>query len=53
MSIQTGDSVRPQPMFRAGAVQAASAPIATEAGNTDVTVTITGDAILEPPRGTR
>jgi predicted secreted protein len=46
VSIQTGDSVRPQPMFRTGAVQAAAAPIATEAGNTDVTVTITGDAIL-------
>jgi predicted secreted protein len=50
VTIQTGDSVRPQPMFRAGAVQAASAPIATEAGNTEVTVTITGDAILEPTR---
>jgi len=54
VSIQTGDSVRPQPTFRTGAMQvAAAAPIATEAGNTDVTVTITGDAILEPTRPAR
>ena len=54
VTIQTGDSVRPQPTFRTGAMQAAAAaPIATEAGNTDVTVTISGDAILEPPRTAR
>ena len=51
VTIQTGDSVRPQPTFRTGAMQvAAAAPIATEAGNTDITVTITGDAILDPSR---
>ena len=54
VTIQTGDIVRPQPMLRASAMQAAAvAPIATEAGNTDITVTITGDAILEPGRGVR
>jgi uncharacterized protein YggE len=42
------DSVRPQPMFRtAGAMAASAAPIATEAGNTDVTVTVTGEALLD------
>ena len=53
VTIQTGDAVRPQPMLRAGAMQAAAAPIATEAGNTDITVTVTGDAILEPGRAAR
>jgi hypothetical protein len=28
----------------------ASAPVAVEAGTTDVTVTVTGDAVLEQPQ---
>ena len=52
VSIQTGDFVRPQPMMRAaGGVMAAAAPIATEAGSSDITVTVSGEAILEPGRG--
>ena len=51
VSIQTGDSVRPQPMYRqATTFAAAAAPVAVEAGNTDVTVTVSGDAVLESPR---
>ena len=36
-------------MYRASSVAAASpaAPIATESGTTDITVTVTGDAILD------
>jgi predicted secreted protein len=50
VTIQTNDFVRPQPMFRAQGMAAApaSAPIAAEAGTSDITVTVSGDAILEP-----
>ena len=39
-------------MFKAGGVAAAaSAPVSIEGGTTDVTVTVSGEAILEtPPR---
>lgn len=49
VTIQTGDFGRPQPMMRgAGVAYAASAPpVAVEAGNTDVTVTVNGEAVLE------
>ena len=52
VAIQTGDYLRPQPMFRtAGVAMAASAPpVAVEGGNTDVTVSVTGDAVREQPR---
>jgi predicted secreted protein len=51
VTIQTGDITRPVPMLRAaGAQAAADAPIATEGGTTDITVTVSGEAILEPPR---
>jgi predicted secreted protein len=51
VTIQTGDFVRPQPMMRAaGGAVAAAAPIATEAGSSDITVTVSGEAILEPGR---
>ena len=49
VTIQTGDIARPVPMLRAAGVQAA-APIATEGGTTDISVTVSGEAILEPPR---
>jgi len=52
VTIQSGDYVRPVPMLRAAGVQAAAAaPIATEGGTTDITVTVSGEAILEPARG--
>jgi len=51
VAIQTGESFRPQPAMRAMAFEAkAGAPVAMEAGNSDITVTVSGDAILEAPR---
>lgn len=51
VAIDTGDFVRPQPMLRsAGVAMAASAPVSVEGGNSDVTVTVSGDAVLEQPR---
>jgi predicted secreted protein len=51
VAIQTGDYVRAQPMMRqASAFGASAAPVAVEAGNTDVTVTVSGDATLDAPR---
>lgn len=52
VAIQTNDFGRPQPVqMRAQAMSsAAGAPVATEAGTTDVTVTVSGDAILDAAR---
>jgi predicted secreted protein len=52
VTIQTNDFGGPRPMFKAGGVAAAaSAPVSIEGGTTDVTVTVSGEAILEtPPR---
>ncbi len=53
VTIQTGDFARPAPMFRQGVgAMAASAPppVSLEAGNTDVTVTIVGEAVLDGAR---
>jgi predicted secreted protein len=51
VAIQSGESFRPQPVMRAMAFDAkAAAPVAMEAGNSDITVTVSGDAILESPR---
>jgi predicted secreted protein len=50
VAIQTGDSIRPQPRMRAMAVTAAAAPVEVEAGNSDVTVTVSGEAQLDAPR---
>jgi predicted secreted protein len=50
VAIQTGDPGRPQPMMRAMAFEAKAAPVAVEAGNTDVTVTVAGEALLDAPR---
>lgn len=52
VAIQTGDYMRPQPIYRAaGVAMAANAPpVSVEGGNTDVTVTVSGDAVLEQPR---
>jgi len=51
VTIQTGDAVRPQPMMRAAAgALAQAAPVATEAGTSDITVTVSGEAILDTAR---
>ena len=53
VSIQTGDYGRPQPMMRSaagGAFAGGGPPVAVEGGNTDVTVTVSGEAVLEQPR---
>ena len=45
--VQTSDQGRVYPVMRAQAMAAAPAPpVATEAGTTEVTVTVTGDAVL-------
>jgi predicted secreted protein len=53
VTIQTSDAVRPQPMMRAaaGGAMAQSAPVVAEAGTSDITVTVSGEAILESARG--
>ena len=54
VAIQTGDFMRPQPMMRMQASAMASAPpVSVEGGNTDVTVTVSGDALLEGARPAR
>ena len=52
VTIQTGDHVRPQPMMRMaqGAMGAGAPPVNVEGGNTDVTVTVVGEAVLDQPR---
>ena len=52
VTIQTGDFIRPQPiLMRAAAAGVASAPpVSVEAGNSDVTVSVTGEAVLDPAR---
>jgi predicted secreted protein len=52
VAIQTGESFRPQPVMRAMAFEAKAAPVAMEGGNSDVTVTVSGEALLEAPRPT-
>ncbi len=53
VTIQTGDIARPVPMMRTAAAGgfAAAPPVAAEAGTSEVTVTVSGEAILEPTRG--
>jgi predicted secreted protein len=50
VTIQAGDSFRPQPVMRTMAFSEKSAPISAEAGNTDVTVTVSGEALLDTTR---
>jgi predicted secreted protein len=51
VAIQTGDGARPYPLMRATAMAAEAAPpVTVEAGTTDVTVTVTGEAVLESSR---
>jgi predicted secreted protein len=52
VTIQTNDYGRPQPMFKAGGVAAASvAPVSVEGGTSEITVTVSGEAILDTIRG--
>ena len=55
IAIQTGDGGRPYPMMARAEVQmaAAPAPVPLEAGSTDVTVSVSGEAILEAARPAR
>ncbi len=49
VTVTTNDFGRPQPLLRAGvaAMGAAPAPVPLEAGATDVSVTVSGDAVLD------
>jgi len=50
VTVQTGDIARPYPVMRAqSAMLSAPAPVPLEAGSVDVTVNVTGDAILGEP----
>jgi hypothetical protein len=54
ITVQTNDYARPQPMFRTAGVAAASAaPVAVEGGMSDVTMTVSGEAILDTARAPR
>ncbi|MEO8754154.1 MAG: SIMPL domain-containing protein [Casimicrobiaceae bacterium] len=52
VTIQTGDYMRPQPLMRMAASMAGGGapPVNVEGGNTDVTVSVNGEAILDAPR---
>ena len=47
VNVITGEPpMRPQPMMRVQAAGAGAPPVNAEGGNTDVTVTVSGDALL-------
>jgi predicted secreted protein len=52
ITIQPADGARPQPMLRAQAMAAGggAAPISAEAGTTEITVSVSGEVILETVR---
>jgi len=52
IAIQTGDYAPPRPMFRAAAapMAAGAPPVSVEGGDTEVTVTVMGEAVLDSPR---
>ena len=51
VTIQGNDYARPpQPMYRASVAADRAASVAVEAGMSDITVTVSGEAILEQPR---
>lgn len=52
VTIQTNDYGRPQPMLKAAAMSA-NAPISVEGGTSEVTVTVSGEAILDTVRAAR
>ena len=51
MTVRTSDTPWPMPQMRAmAAAEAAAPPVSVEAGNTDVSVVVSGEAVLEPAR---
>jgi predicted secreted protein len=53
VTIQGSEPMRPQPMFRAqaaGASAMAAAPVSVEAGTTDISVSVSGEVIVETVR---
>ena len=53
ITIQTSEGGGPRPMLRAAAAAASPAPIAVEGGESEVTVTVSGEAILDTVRAGR
>ncbi|HMA31688.1 MAG TPA: SIMPL domain-containing protein [Casimicrobiaceae bacterium] len=53
VTIQTSDFGRPPVMRAAGMAATAAAPVAVEGGTTDVTITVSGEAILDTVRAPR
>jgi len=53
VTIQTNDYGRPQPMLKSGMAAASAAPVNVEGGTTEVTVTVSGEAILDTVRAAR
>lgn len=53
VSIQTSEGGGVRPMFRAATASVAAAPVAVEGGESEVTVTVTGEAVLDTVRATR
>ena len=53
ITVQTGDAGRAYPVMRAQAmsVSGGSSPVAVEAGTTEVSVTVSGEAILDSGQG--
>lgn len=50
VTVNTGDFARPQPMYRSAGTSvmaSAAAPVPLEAGTTDVSVSVTGEAIID------
>ena len=52
VTIQTGDQAPPRQMYRAAAapMAAGAPPVSVEGGETEVTVTVVGEAVLDAPR---
>ena len=50
VTVQTGDAARVFPMMRAAVGVSSAPPVALEGGTVDVTVTVTGDAVLQDPK---
>ena len=50
VTIQTNDYGRPQPILKSGMAAASAAPVTVEGGTSDVTVTVSGEAILDTTR---
>jgi predicted secreted protein len=51
VTVRTSDTPWPMPQMRAmAAAEAAAPPVSVEAGNTDVSVVVSGEAVLEPAR---